>query len=115
METKSLMCLLSYKKQELNEILVEICPKWSGSEDPEKLNRIQANHLKNHIAYKKFDQCRQCEFCNIKHVFWSHLEFHLFQSLNNFGIHSCKNKYIKKYGTNYLEKLKDQEEKPCQN
>ena len=60
LELKSLSCLLHYKKDELNKILVEICPKWNGPEDPEKLNRIQANHLKNHIgkkhALKKYDQ-----------------------------------------------------------
>ena len=52
LESKSLSCLLNYNTIELDAILVEICPKWNGPEDPEKLIKMQANHLKNHIGKK---------------------------------------------------------------
>ena len=52
LESKSLSCLLNYNTIELDAILVEICPKWNGPEDPEKLIKMQAKHLKNHIGKK---------------------------------------------------------------
>ena len=73
-------CLLNYNTIELDAILVEICPKWNGPEDPEKLIKMQANHLKNHIGKKP----KNCLLLKQKFREIAHLRSNIFCNNKNF-------------------------------